>query len=208
MASLRGFIKQRGVLLGMIFVMRFKISLLVGNYSMRRFLWGAEEGRKPMALVAWNSLSLPKSEGGLGFKQLKIWNRAAAGRQLWKILSKENCLWTKWAQTVYLKGTNIWLAEPKDRFPWSWRKLLKLRDSFYQHSQVMLGDGRRTLLFYDKWLNGSSIIRLAGNSISSWGKYTKVSHWWNQATGWSIPASFIRNFPEISSAIMQFEPSG
>lgn len=149
----------------------------------RSFLWGYEEGHKPMALVAWSNLSLPKSEGGLGFKQLKIWNRAAARRQLWKILSNEKCLWTRWVQGVYLKGTNIWLAESKDRFPWSWRKLLKLRSSLYQHSQMLLGDGRHTLLFYDRWINGTSITCQVGSRISSWGKFTKVSQWWCPSTG-------------------------
>lgn len=84
----------------------------------RGLLWGVEKGHKPMSLVAWSRLCLPKSEGGLGFKQLKIWNRAATGR-LWKILARDKCLWTGWVQAVYLKGTNIWLAEPKLRCPWS-----------------------------------------------------------------------------------------
>lgn len=169
----------------------------------KNFLWG----KRHMALVAWEKLSLPKSEGGLGFKQLKVWNRAATGRQLWKILHHDECLWTRWARAVYLKGTNIWLAKPKDRFPWSWRKLLKLRDNFYQHTQTLLGDGRHALLFYDRWLNGDAIATVTGDAICSWGTHSKVAQWWSQDTGWNIPASFSRNYPSISNAIMQLVPS-
>lgn len=43
----------------------------------RSFLWCGSVEKKPMALVAWDRICVPKSEGGLGVKQVRVWNRAA-----------------------------------------------------------------------------------------------------------------------------------
>lgn len=72
---------------------------------------------------------------------------------------------------------------------------------------MMIGDGRNTLLFYDKWINNTTIFSVAVDNSINWGKHTKVAYWWSPSTGWNIPASFARNFPTVSSAIQQIEPS-
>ncbi|KAI3463758.1 hypothetical protein Pfo_020421 [Paulownia fortunei] len=64
------------------------------NRLCRAFLWGS---KKP--LVAWNEICLPKSEGGLGFRDIKCWNMALLTKALWNI-------------HVYLKGQSLWDWSP------------------------------------------------------------------------------------------------
>lgn len=73
-----------------------------------RFLWSGQFEQKAMALVAWSVICTPRQEGGLALKQLNVWNKVALGAQLWKVVSKKNCLWNLWVQSVYLKGESIW----------------------------------------------------------------------------------------------------
>lgn len=40
-----------------------------------RFLWNGDITRKPVAKVVWQSLCLPKEEGGLGFRSFSLWNK-------------------------------------------------------------------------------------------------------------------------------------
>lgn len=60
-----------------------------------------------MALVAWTSVCTPRQEGGLALKQLAIWNKAALGSLLWKVVAKKYCLWNLWLQHVYLKKESL-----------------------------------------------------------------------------------------------------
>lgn len=51
---------------------------------------------------------MPKEEGGLGFRGLKDWNRAAMSKLLWAIAKKADTLWIRWFHTYVLKGKCMW----------------------------------------------------------------------------------------------------
>ena len=53
---------------------------------LRRFLWKGPNLEKGGAKVAWEDLSLPLDEGGIGIKKLHDWNIAAMGKHLWKLI--------------------------------------------------------------------------------------------------------------------------
>lgn len=58
-------------------------TLLPIEKAFRKFLWGSnEEGRKP-SLVAWKSICQPKERGGLGFRNLRMCNKAFMIKLAW-----------------------------------------------------------------------------------------------------------------------------
>lgn len=44
---------------------------------LRAFLWSGPDLKRTGAKVSWEHLCCPKEEGGLGFKSLQVWNKAA-----------------------------------------------------------------------------------------------------------------------------------
>lgn len=50
---------------------------------LRAFLWSGLLLKKARAKVKWLEVCTPKSEGGLGFKSLKLWNKTSMLRHLW-----------------------------------------------------------------------------------------------------------------------------
>lgn len=42
----------------------------------KNFWWGADNGRRRTHWKAWNSLTKPKNQGGLGFRDFKLFNQA------------------------------------------------------------------------------------------------------------------------------------
>ena len=50
------------------------------NNRCRQFLWHGLEENKKGGVVAWQKICKPKREGGLGLKDLKIWNKSAIGK--------------------------------------------------------------------------------------------------------------------------------
>lgn len=171
------------------------------NALCRRFLWAGQLDKRPYALVAWNDICLPRIEGGLSIKQLKCWNRAAFSKQLWKIVSRENCLWTKWANCNYLKGKSVWALEPRQDDPWTWKKLLKARSGFRDRVETIIGDGRQTSLFYDNWLKCGNLARYMNSDMHVWGEEAIVQQWWQCGKGWNIPQSFSRIYPQLAEEI-------
>lgn len=60
-----------------------------------RFLWGGKEGIRKLAWVGWDKVCRPMEEGGLGIKDLGMFNKALRGKWIWRFLVEKGNLWQK-----------------------------------------------------------------------------------------------------------------
>ena len=73
------------------------------------FFWSRTDLKKHSAKSAWDKVCSPKNEGGLGFKSLDIWNRAAIAKHIWFLFSGgEKSMWCQWVKSYLLKGKSFW----------------------------------------------------------------------------------------------------
>ncbi|XP_074271494.1 uncharacterized protein LOC141595428 [Silene latifolia] len=63
---------------------------------------GKSEYHKPPS-VSWDMCCIPKDEGGHGIKEAKSWNKALLGKYAWWLANKQDHLWVKWVNHVYMK---------------------------------------------------------------------------------------------------------
>ena len=54
--------------------------------------------------MGWPNVCIPKKNGGLGIRNLEVWNVAVVGKIAWHISKKQDSLWVKWVHEVYMKG--------------------------------------------------------------------------------------------------------
>lgn len=59
---------------------------------MRPFFWTSLNLKKTGAKIKWDFVCTPKKEGGLGIRDLEVWNRAVMSKLLWYIAKKVRCL--------------------------------------------------------------------------------------------------------------------
>ncbi|XP_062086229.1 uncharacterized protein LOC133792343 [Humulus lupulus] len=78
------------------------------DHLCRNFLWGEKGSRSKFYLSSWEQVCRPKSYGGLGFKEGPIWNKILLAKYIWAVSSKQDLLWVKWVNCIYLKGSQIW----------------------------------------------------------------------------------------------------
>ncbi|XP_028083430.1 uncharacterized protein LOC114284679 [Camellia sinensis] len=72
---------------------------------LRSFLWFGVELKKHSAKIAWKYICRHKNEGGLGFKDLAIWNKAATAKHVWSLFSGGDCsMCCQWIKSYLLKG--------------------------------------------------------------------------------------------------------
>ncbi|XP_062076415.1 uncharacterized protein LOC133781446 [Humulus lupulus] len=110
-----------------LFILPQKITAAIDK-SCRDFLWGAKGNRSKYHLPAWEKVCLPKKFGGVGFREGKKWNIALMAKFFWAISSKEDNLWVKWVNSIYLKEQSFWSLSVKQDMCWYFKKLLKLRE--------------------------------------------------------------------------------
>ncbi|GKB49924.1 RNA-directed DNA polymerase, eukaryota, reverse transcriptase zinc-binding domain protein [Tanacetum coccineum] len=63
------------------------------NKLLKGFLWCQGELTKGKAKVSWEKVYKPKEQGGLGIKNLQVWNEVLLAKQLWSVIAKKDTLW-------------------------------------------------------------------------------------------------------------------
>ena len=81
------------------------------------------------------------------------WNKAALFKHVWAVAKKKDNLWVQWVHHVYLKGACIWDHKPTITSSWYWRKLMGVKDEFWNAGYVekikqnyRIADGYRWLM--------------------------------------------------------------
>ena len=102
------------------------------NSICRAFLWHHNSQETKPRNVNWDSLCRPKKEGGLGIKNLELWNRAVIGKIIWHLSCMHESLWVCWIHGVYTKGGRWMIFNPPPTTSWVIRKLCKVKDQMCQ----------------------------------------------------------------------------
>ena len=81
------------------------------NAIIRKFRWGCKEGQRKPAWVSWEVMTRPKYLGGLGFRDLELFNLALLARQAWRVLHDPTSLSPRILKASYYPNTEFLTAE-------------------------------------------------------------------------------------------------
>ncbi|XP_056692042.1 uncharacterized protein [Spinacia oleracea] len=72
------------------------------------FLWSGHAYCHRPSNISWEKVYCDKQTGGLGFKDVLLWNVANMGKYVWALVTKQDNVWIKWVTLVYLKNGVWW----------------------------------------------------------------------------------------------------
>ncbi|GJY93983.1 RNA-directed DNA polymerase, eukaryota, reverse transcriptase zinc-binding domain protein [Tanacetum coccineum] len=172
----------------------------------RGFLWCNGDYKRGKAKVSWESICLPKREGGLGLRSLEIFNRALMTTHIWNILTNKESLWVRWIHMYKLRGRSLWEVQPKSTMSWGWRKILELREHVRPFIWAAMGNGQKTSLWYDQWCLQSPLIWYfslrdiprAGHNLQTCVADLLIHGVWNWPTTWITKAPILESIPALN----------
>jgi hypothetical protein len=135
----------------------------------RNFLWGGREGERKMCWVSWERICQPKKLGGLGIKNLEIFNSSLLCKWKWRCLSEGEATWHVLLKYRYGSFVDNFLyGEGKEKLKISsiwWRDLWSLGGEddggwFGSNISSILGDGRDIGFWKEKWIGSTNLRTL------------------------------------------------
>ena len=183
----------------------------------RNFLWGGIGDEMKYHLVRWDQVCSPMDCGGLGVKNLTLFNKALLGKWLWRFGVEENHLWPRVIVAKYGMEWGGWRSKPcrGTHGCGLWKSISLGWDVFIERIEFSVGKGDRIKFWFDKWCGNSPLKDLFSNLfLCSTDRHTYVTSVLSRSdldTSCSWNISFVRDFndwelPEVLSFFQFIDP--
>ncbi|GLU11404.1 hypothetical protein SLE2022_281540 [Rubroshorea leprosula] len=131
----------------------------------RDFLWGSDLLKRKIHMVAWDTVTLPKSLGGLGLKSAKEANLVAMAKLNWRLFSERDKLWCQIIASKYGIGTQP-SSLPRNGSPML-NNIRKGSELFQKGIKWVPYNGRSISFWNDCWVMDAPLSNLLSGPISS-----------------------------------------
>lgn len=112
-------------------------------------------GKRKTHWRSWEWLSTPKYLGGLGFRDMQIFNQAMLGKQCWKLLTEPTSLCARVLQGRYFPNGDFWSTACPRSASYTWRSIIHGRDMLKRGVLWRVGDGKSINWRRDWWIPDS-----------------------------------------------------
>ncbi|GJN08543.1 hypothetical protein PR202_ga26477 [Eleusine coracana subsp. coracana] len=117
------------------------------------YWWGSSADNQHMHWMRWDLLTQPKLCGGMGFKDLPMFNKAMLGKQGWRLLSNSDSLCARVLKGRYYHDGDFLTATRKNHASQTWRAILVGREALQEGLVKRIGDGLGTNIWETKWIH-------------------------------------------------------
>ena len=118
----------------------------------QNFFWGQRGDSRKIHWIKWHKLCKPKSQGGMGFKDLSLFNDALLAKQTWRLLHDEHSLFFRVFKPKFFPNCSIMQAKAPSNASYAWRSIIRGREVIRKGEQWRIGDGHSVRILGDKWI--------------------------------------------------------
>ncbi|XP_028113945.1 uncharacterized protein LOC114311986 [Camellia sinensis] len=105
--------------------------------------------------AAWDKLTMPKLQGGMGFRDFRSFNRALLAHQGWRLSQFPNSFCAQIFKGRYYPQSNFWTARKGPWASWAWTSLLVGREVLKRGVRWQVFNGKSINFWNDKWVTFS-----------------------------------------------------
>jgi hypothetical protein len=132
----------------------------------RDFWWGDEQNRKKMHWLSWNKLTRPKCHGGVGFRDLRVFNHALLACQAWRLLQFPDSLCARLLEARYYPSGNLIDTAFIKNQSQTWQAIVYGLELVKKGLLWRIGNGTMVKIYRDNWLPRPSAMKVEGRRRS------------------------------------------
>jgi hypothetical protein len=118
----------------------------------RSYWWGVENGKRKTHWTAWDKMICPKSHGGLGFRDMRLFNQALLARQAWRLIDRPGSLCARLMKAKYYRRGNLADTVFAGNASAVWRGIEYGLELLKKGIIWRIGDGRTVRCWRDPWI--------------------------------------------------------
>uniref|UniRef100_A0A803PWX1 Reverse transcriptase domain-containing protein n=1 Tax=Cannabis sativa TaxID=3483 RepID=A0A803PWX1_CANSA len=117
-----------------------------------RFWWGSSEKDSKIHWCKWDVLCKHKEQGGLGFRDLGLFNQALLAKQVWRCIRFPNSLCSRVLKASYYPNGGVIEAKSGNHASFVWRSLVWGKKIIQKGYRWRIGNGNSVRVIDDPWL--------------------------------------------------------
>ncbi|XP_042944602.1 uncharacterized protein LOC122278481 [Carya illinoinensis] len=168
-------------------VFRFTRKLCkVINSMIANFWWSGNKDSRGIHWKGWDKMGENKKNGGMGFRDIDVFNRAMLAKQGWMLQTNVESLAARIFKEKYFSKSQFIDAKIGYKPSFIWRSLLHAQDLVKAGMVWRVGNGKSISIWNNKWLpNGSDFkVRSPINTLPADSKVSSLIfedlHCWNE----------------------------
>jgi hypothetical protein len=146
------------------------------NSMVSKFWWGQQSGKGKIHWLEWGKLCKAKDGGGLGFRDLHLFNLALLAKQGWRLLQNPHSLVARVLKAKYYPSSSFLNAKLGHNPSFTWRSIWNSRETLQLGLQWRVGDGNQISIWDDWWIPTKQPHLISSPVMSAnCGNYRKVA---------------------------------
>jgi hypothetical protein len=129
--------------------------------SMSKFWWGSSDSNHKIHWKARKDLFQSKLAGGLGFREMHLFNKAMLAKQVWRLQTDPNSLLGQCLKARYYPNSDILHAHQSRGSSYAWQSIFQAIDLIKKGSCWQISNGKTTNIWEDNWViwqNGYKVL--------------------------------------------------
>jgi hypothetical protein len=171
----------------------------------RNFYWGAKDGKRKTHWRSWEKLQKPKSQGGLGFRDFRLFNQALLARQAWRLLIKPDSLCARVLKAKYYPNGRLEDTVFSGNASSTWQAITHGLDLLKKGLIWRVGNGQSIRIWRDAWIPRPTTYKPVSSKRRC--RLRFVSELIDQFGEWKIDVLLQYFVPMDIAEIMKIRPS-
>jgi hypothetical protein len=162
----------------------FKLPLTLCDDLMKQiklYWWGSEKGKRKTQWVPWEKMIQLKGYGGLGFRDLRLFNQALLAHQVWRLVAFPDSLCARVLMAKYYPQENLLDTVVAYDASQTWGAIEHGLELMKKGIINRIGNGQATRIWRDNWLPRPMSLWPSGSCRPC--RLRKVSHLIRQGSG-------------------------
>ncbi|TYI50176.1 hypothetical protein E1A91_D12G083400v1, partial [Gossypium mustelinum] len=116
-----------------------------------RMWWSGKDKSRGWNRMAWDRVCFLKGMGGLGFRDLRRFNVALLGRQVWRLACCKDTLCFKVLRAKYFPESDVFCPKRVDKPSFTWNSIARAACILHEGFGLNVGNGRKINIWQENW---------------------------------------------------------